>query len=147
MRSCCSVWCRCVCVLDRQVPKLKLRSFRNVEPRFAPTWNKATGNWTVLPDIKVWYNEAGKTCAPGPDPTHDVVGSLEGQRPCMLPGRSSSYHASPAHAALSTLRMHAQLQLQPGTCPFPVLRFWGKMTIPNDGAIAYRRDFPSTTRI
>jgi hypothetical protein len=28
---------------------------------FAPTWDKATNNWTVLPDIKVWYNEAGKT--------------------------------------------------------------------------------------
>ena len=28
---------------------------------FAPLWDKATSNWTVLPEIKVWYNEAGKT--------------------------------------------------------------------------------------
>ena len=43
----------------------------------------------------------------------------------------------------ATLRM----QLQPGTCQFPVLRFWGKMTMPNAGTIAHRWDFPSTTRI
>ena len=22
---------------------------------FAPTWDNTTNNWTVLPDIKVWY--------------------------------------------------------------------------------------------
>ena len=44
---------------------------------------------------------------------------------------------------VSTLRM----QLQPGICPSPVLRFWGKMTMSNAGTMAYRRDFPSTTRI
>ena len=44
---------------------------------------------------------------------------------------------------LPTLRM----QLQPGTCPFTVLRFWGKMPMPNAGNMAYRRDFPSTTSI
>ena len=36
------------------------------------------------------------------------------------------------------------MQLQPGTCPFPVLEFWGKMTMPNAGIMAYRRDLPST---
>ena len=28
---------------------------------FAPLWDRAKSNWTVLPEIKVWYNEAGKT--------------------------------------------------------------------------------------
>ena len=40
---------------------------------------------------------------------------------------------------VATLRM----QLQPGTCPFPVPRFGGKITMPNAGIMAY----PSTTRI
>ena len=44
---------------------------------------------------------------------------------------------------MPTLRM----QLQPGICPFPVLGFWGTMTMPNAGTMAYRRDLPSTTRI
>ena len=43
----------------------------------------------------------------------------------------------------STLRM----KLQPGTCPFPVLGFWGKITMPNAGTMAYRRYLPSTTSI
>ena len=38
-------------------------------------------------------------------------------------------------------------QPQPATCPSPVLGFWGKMSTPNAGIMAYRRDFPSTTRI
>ena len=50
-------------------------------------------------------------------------------------------HGSAVNVA--TLRM----QLQPGTCPFPELRLWGKMTMPNAGTMAYRRDLPSTTRI
>ena len=49
----------------------------------------------------------------------------------------------PTIQCISTLRM----QLQPATCPFPVLGLWGKMTMPNAGIMAYRRDFPSTTRI
>ena len=46
-------------------------------------------------------------------------------------------------SVLTTLRM----QLQPGTCPFSVLGFWGNMTMPSAGIMTYRRDFPSTTRI
>ena len=38
---------------------------------------------------------------------------------------------------LSTLR----LQLEPETFPFPVLGFWGKITMPNAGTMAYRRDY------
>ena len=45
--------------------------------------------------------------------------------------------------SFTTLRM----QLQPGICPFSVLGFWGKMTMPSAGIMAYRRDLPSTTRI
>ena len=42
-----------------------------------------------------------------------------------------------------------RMQLQPGTCPFPVLRFWGKITMPNSGITVrtYSRELPSTTRI
>ena len=40
-----------------------------------------------------------------------------------------------------------RMQLQPGICPFPVLGFWGKITMPSAGIMTYRRDFPSTTRI
>ena len=35
----------------------------------------------------------------------------------------------------------------PGACPSPVLGLWGKMTMPDAGTMAYRRDLPSTTRI
>ena len=44
---------------------------------------------------------------------------------------------------VTTLRM----QIQPGTFPFPVLRFLGKMTMPNAGTMAYRRYYLATTRI
>ena len=27
---------------------------------FAPCWDKATKNWTVLPGVKIWFNEKGK---------------------------------------------------------------------------------------
>lgn len=27
---------------------------------FAPLWDSSTNNWTVVPDVKVWFNEAGK---------------------------------------------------------------------------------------
>ena len=43
----------------------------------------------------------------------------------------------------NTLRM----RLQPGTCPFSVLGFWGNMTMPSAGTMAYRRYLPSTTMI
>ena len=26
---------------------------------FAPVWDKATNNWTVLDDVSMWYNEVG----------------------------------------------------------------------------------------
>ena len=47
---------------------------------------------------------------------------------------------------LTTLRMQPPSSLE-SAHPVPVLRFWGKMTMPNAGTMAYRRDFPSTTRI
>ena len=60
------------------------------------------------------------------------------------PEAPAARHLRGTHAAEhATLRM----QLQPGTCPSPVLGFWGKMTMPNAGIMAYRRDLPSTTRI
>ena len=63
-----------------------------------------------------------------------------------LKGKSDDHITSrslipPGPQGLSTLRM----QLQPGACPFPVLRFRGKITVPNAGTIALRRDFSSTT--
>ena len=39
------------------------------------------------------------------------------------------------------------MQLQPGTCPFPVQGFWGELTMLNAGIMACCRDLPSTTRI
>ena len=58
-----------------------------------------------------------------------------------IPARAGLPRSPPGLVA--TLRM----QLQPGTCPFPVLGFWGKITMPSAGIMAYRRDLPSTTRI
>ena len=40
-----------------------------------------------------------------------------------------------------------RLQVTHGTCSIPVLKLGGKMTMPNAGTMAYRRDLPSTTRI
>ena len=37
--------------------------------------------------------------------------------------------------------------LEPAHSQYDVLRFWGKMTMPNAGTMLHRRDFPSTTRI
>ena len=51
--------------------------------------------------------------------------------------------APPRHKQGITLGM----KLQPGICPFPVLGFWGKNTMPYAGTMAYRRYFPSTTSI
>ena len=30
------------------------------QAEFAPCWDNATGNWTVLSDVKIWFNEKGK---------------------------------------------------------------------------------------
>ena len=30
---------------------------------FAPCWDAATNNWTVLPDVKLWFNEKGRVPA------------------------------------------------------------------------------------
>ena len=44
---------------------------------------------------------------------------------------------------LDQLRGHEpRPELQPGTCPLPVLGFWGKMTMPNAGIMGYRRYLP-----
>ena len=55
-------------------------------------------------------------------------------------GKSCTFEES---SPISTLIM----QLHPGTCPFPVLGFWGKITMPDAGTMADRRYFPSTIRI
>ena len=34
--------------------------------KFAQCWDTATNNWTVLPSVKIWFNEKGKA-APTPD--------------------------------------------------------------------------------
>ena len=39
-----------------------------------------------------------------------------------------------------------RMQLQPGICLFSVLGFWGKISMPNAGIMAYRRDLPSLPR-
>ena len=42
-------------------------TYQLTDPRtaaeFAPCWDKATKNWTVLPDVKIWFNEKGKVPA------------------------------------------------------------------------------------
>ena len=35
--------------------------------------------------------------------------------------------------------------LPPGIFPFAVLGLWGKLTMPNAGTMAYRRDLPSSS--
>lgn len=49
--------------LRRRVNALPPQAYQLADPRtaalFAPLWNNATKNWTVLPDIKVWFNENG----------------------------------------------------------------------------------------
>jgi hypothetical protein len=56
-----------VATVDKQTrkPLNGTLKYQLTDPRtaaeFAPTWDKATSNWTVLPNIKVWYNEAGET--------------------------------------------------------------------------------------
>ena len=48
-------------VLDKETgkPLNGTLKYQLSDPRtaaeFAPTWDTATNNWTVLPDIKVWY--------------------------------------------------------------------------------------------
>ena len=48
-----------------------------------------------------------------------------------------------SNIGVTVLRM--KQHVQPGICPFPVLGFWGKNTMPHAGTMAYRRYFPSTT--
>ena len=74
---------------------------------------------------------------PLPDPTSRAIRTC----PCIFDFRRGNWYV--LQYKIPTLRM----QLQPGTCPFSVLGFWGTMTMPSASIMAYRRDFPSTTRI
>jgi hypothetical protein len=43
---------------------------------FAPVWDKATNNWTVLDDVSMWYNEVGPAGKVGLDlvaPRHSSI--------------------------------------------------------------------------
>ena len=75
--------------------------------------------------------------------THDAIADALRQCPLFTHMPDDAVEKMVGLGAQPTLRM----QLQPGPCPFSVLGFWGKMTMPNAGTMAYRRDFPSTTRI
>jgi hypothetical protein len=44
---------------------------------FAKCWDKAHNNWTVLPDVKIWFNEKGKVPAIPGCPVSDST--------CVLP--------------------------------------------------------------
>ena len=48
---------------------------------FAQYWNNDTGNWTVLEDVKVWFNEWGSATPSGVDPKFGPE-----VRACIMPG-------------------------------------------------------------
>jgi hypothetical protein len=53
-----------VATLDKETgkPKNGTLKYQTTDPRtakeFAPLWDKATGKWAVVDNVKVWFNEA-----------------------------------------------------------------------------------------
>ena len=73
----------------------------------------------------------GAACVCEAWPARLGEGPVEGVELARKPRRARPPHAFDSHAQNAT----------------PVLGFWGEITMPSAGIMAYRRDLPSTTKI
>lgn len=64
-------------------------SWQLTDPRtatlFAPLWDKATSNWTILPQVSMWYNEVGQLGKAGTMDNGSTIPGINGKDACFGP--------------------------------------------------------------